>query len=67
MKKKYETPKAEKFLFDYESSLVASPGSESSDAKDGRSPSHPSYNACFTHNTSDVSEHNMTPCDGDPK
>ena len=62
MKKQYEAPKAEKFVFDYEESVVAS-----AVAKDGRDPSHPSYNACFTHNTSDVSEHNASPCEGDPK
>ena len=62
MKKMYETPVAEKLLFDYEENIVAS-----GNGKNGRDPSHPSYNACFTHNTSDVSEHNSSPCVGIPK
>ena len=63
MKKAYETPQAVKYVFNYQDNVVASTG----DAKDGRDPSHPSYNACFTHNTSDVSEHNSSPCNGTPK
>ena len=63
MKKQYEAPKAEKWMFDYEETVVASKGN----AKDGRDPSHPSYNACFTHNTSDVSLHNSSPCNGTHK
>ena len=50
MKKMYEVPMAEKLIFRYEENVVAS-----GVAKDGRDPSHPSYNACFTHNTSDNS------------
>ena len=62
MKKLYKAPKAEMLLFNYKENVVAA-----SNAKDGRDPSHPSYNACFTHNTSDVSEHNSSPCNGTPK
>ena len=62
MKKLYRSPMIEKLMFHYEENVFAS-----GDGKDGRDPSHPSYNACFTHNTSDVSEHNSTPCEGTPK
>ncbi len=62
MKKLYETPIAEKLLFDYQENVVAS-----GNVKDGRDPSHPSYNACFTQNTSDNSTHNSNPCQGNPK
>jgi len=64
MKKHYEAPIAEKLLFNYQDNVVAASGSN---VKDGRGPEHPSYNACFTHNTSDVSEHNSSPCNGNPK
>ncbi len=64
MKKVYETPKAVKYVFDYQENVVAS---FSENDKDGRDPSHPSYNACFTHNTSDNSTHNSSPCKGKPK
>ncbi len=50
MKKAYETPKAVKYVFNYQENVVAS-----ANGKDGRDPSHPSYNACFTNNTADVS------------
>ncbi len=59
MKKHYEAPIAEKLLFNYQDNVVAASGSN---VKDGRSPDHPSYNACFTGNTSDVSYNNSTPC-----
>ena len=62
MKKMYEAPMAEKLIFRYEDNVVAS-----GVAKDGRDPSHPSYNACLTHNTSDNSTHNSSPCEGIPK
>ena len=64
MKKVYETPKAVKYVFDYQENVVAS---STLNAKDGRNPAHPSYNACFTHNVSDNSTHNPNPCEGDPK
>ena len=50
MKKAYETPKAVKYVFNYQENVVAS-----LNGKDGRDPSHPSYNACFIQNTADVS------------
>ena len=62
MKKANETPKAVKYVFNYQENVVAS-----TVAKDGRDPSHPSYNACFTQNTSDNSTHNPNPCEGNPK
>ena len=62
MKKTYKTPVAERLIFNYENNVVAS-----TNGKDGRDPSHPSYDACFTHNTSDVSLHNSSPCNGNSK
>ena len=64
MKKHYETPIAEKLIFNYQENVVAASGSN---VKDGRDPSHPSYNACLTQNTSDNSTHNSNPCQGNPK
>ena len=65
MKKVYETPKAVKYVFDYQENVVAS---YSDNGKDGRDPSHPSYNACFTGNNADNSSRNHKPkCEGDPK
>ena len=52
MKKTYETPRAVKYVFDYQENVVAS---FDFDVKDGRDPSHPSSNSCYTHNTDDVS------------
>lgn len=54
MKKVYETPKAVKYVFNYEENVVASFGI----VKDGKT-GH-AANACYTHNASDVYGH---PCD----
>ena len=57
MKKQYETPMAEKLVFDYAENVVAS-----GNVKDGKT-GH-AMNACFTHNGSDVYSHG---CKGRPK
>ena len=54
MKKVYETPKAVKYVFDYQDNVVASFGN----GKKGKT-GHAS-NSCYTHNGSDVYAH---PCD----
>ena len=53
MKKQYETPKAERLVFDYQETIVAS-----ENGKDGKT-GH-AANACYTHDGSDVYGH---PCD----
>ena len=48
MKKVYETPKAVKYVFDYQENVVASFGND----KDGKTGN--ATNACYTGNTSNV-------------
>ena len=57
MKKVYETPKAVKYVFNYEDNVVAS-----LNAKKGKT-GH-AENSCYKHNTDDTYEHG---CDADPK
>ena len=59
MKQQYETPKAEKFEFDYKGTITASGTTVVKDGKTGNA-----ANACYTHNTSNVPGQG---CNGTPR
>ena len=61
MKRQYETPKAEKYVFDYKENVVASYGN----GKEINPHANPhAENSCYTHNGSDVVGHD---CEGESK
>lgn len=63
MKKKYESPMAEKYEFNYVENVVASPDDDTETIiKDGKT-GH-AQNACGTHNSSDAYLHG---CEMNPK
>lgn len=55
MKKVYETPKAVKYVFDYQENVVASSTGNGPNANPNANPH--AQNNCYTHNTSDVYGH----------
>ena len=53
MKKQYETPKAEKYVFNYLENVVASNGKKPKHSEpDGKN----NANACYTHNGANVND-----------
>jgi len=60
MKKTYETPKAEKYIFNYAENVTASNTIDYEQYKNVKH--YPDLNPCYTHNTSDLMVPFATTC-----
>lgn len=60
MKKTYETPKAEKYIFNYVENVTASNTFNYEQYKDDKN--YPDLNPCYRHNTSDLQVPFTTTC-----